>query len=332
MPSPDRVRDLLLWHQGALGDLLLAGPALMAIRDHYPQARITAVGHPERWGLLADTLELAGVWDGNEAVWAYLFTESRPPERLRTRLASFQFALYFSPRPNSDLGAGLRRGGVGQVGWLPAFPEDGQESVAAYQARHLAGLGVTMEPRPFRLVLKGDPQESGIPPLPEGRLAAVAPGSGHAVKNWPLAHYYELTRALAWERQVKILWLAGPAETALLPYLAGIAAAQGHTLVSGLNLRQMAGVLSRCRLYIGNDGGLTHLAAAAGAGAVLALFGPTDPRIWAPWGEQVRVLQAPCNEATCAREREIAGFDSRRLRDLAPEEVLAAAAALLDAG
>ena len=310
----------------------MAGPALKAIRDHYPQARITAVGHPERWGLLADTLELAGVWDGNEAVWAYLFTESLPPERLRTRLAPFQLALYFSPRPNSLLADSLRRGGVGQVGWLPAFPEDGRESVAAHQARHLAGLGLTMEVRPFRLVFKGNLRENGIPLLPQGPLAAVAPGSGHAVKNWPLSHYYELTRALAWERQVKILWLAGPAEAPLLPYLEGMAAAQGHTLVSGLNLRQMAGVLSRCRLYIGNDGGLTHLAAAAGAGGVLALFGPTDPRIWAPWGEQVRVLQAPCKAAPCAQAREISCSDPRRLKDLAPEEVLAAAIALLDTG
>ena len=49
---------MLIWHQGALGDLLLAGPALAALSRHYAGARITALGHPERWGLYARSLPL----------------------------------------------------------------------------------------------------------------------------------------------------------------------------------------------------------------------------------------------------------------------------------
>ena len=56
------------------------------------------------------------------------------------------------------------------------------------------------------------------------------------------------------------------------------------------NLYDLACWLSSARLYIGNDSGITHLAAASGA-PVLALFGPTDPAIWAPRGD-VRVLHA----------------------------------------
>ena len=50
---PAAVQRILIWHQGALGDLLVAGPALAALSRHYAGARITALGHPERWGLLA---------------------------------------------------------------------------------------------------------------------------------------------------------------------------------------------------------------------------------------------------------------------------------------
>lgn len=48
--------------------------------------------------------------------------------------------------------------------------------------------------------------------------------------------------------------------------------------------------LARARLYIGNDSGITHLAAAVGT-PVLALFGPTDPAVWAPRGPHVRVVR-----------------------------------------
>ena len=161
---------------------------------------------------------------------------------------------------------------------------------------------------------------------------AVAPGSGHAGKNWPLSHYYEASRALAWEFKLGVIWLAGPAEADAVPYLKALASAQGHLLLAGAPLEQVAAVLSRCRLFLGNDSGLTHLAAALGGPRVLALFGPTNPAVWAPPGEQVRILTGPCPQAPCARGREIPCPEPRCLQDLSPERVLAEARALLSAG
>jgi ADP-heptose:LPS heptosyltransferase len=91
----------------------------------------------------------------------------------------------------------------------------------------------------------------------------------------------------------------------------------------------VARVLSRCRLYIGNDSGLTHLAAAVGKPEVLALFGPTDPRVWASLGSRVRTLTGPCPQAPCALGRRITCPEKRCLDALAPEMVLAAAAQTL---
>jgi ADP-heptose:LPS heptosyltransferase len=118
-------------------------------------------------------------------------------------------------------------------------------------------------------------------------------------------------------------------ETGWLPYLEGIAAAQGHYLWENRSLKQVAAVLARCRLYVGGDSGLTHLAAAVGAPAVLALFGPTDPAIWAPPGEHVTVLTAPGQCVPCAQARDITCPAPRCLEDLTPARVLAAAGALL---
>ncbi len=333
LPRPEAVKEILIWHQGALGDLLLAGPALLALRRHYPQARITALGQPQLWSLLSPTLFLEAIWDSAAAAWTPLFLADAPlPPVLQERLAPFQLALVFSPRPHPALLARLAEAGITAVHWLPSFPAAGQDAVGTVLAAALARLGVAPVAASFRLLLGADwldqaPQLSG-----SGPFLAVAPGSGQKLKNWPLAHYYEATRSLAWQHGLQIIWLAGPAEEPILPYLQGLAAAQDHLLLANLPLTAVAATLARCRLYLGGDSGLTHLAAALGVPGVLALFGPTDPRVWAPRGKGVRVLEAPCPQAPCAAGREISCPEPRCLQDLTVEQVLATAAAMLQGG
>jgi heptosyltransferase III len=330
-PPPAAVQRILIWHQGALGDLLLAGPALAALSQHYAGARITALGHPERWGLLALSLPLDEVWDSSEARWVHLFTDGDVPLPLRGLLSRFQMALIFGPHPQAILQDHLRRAGIPAVHWLPSFPETDGEAVAALQARHLAGLGLNYVPGPFTLEMGPDP-EAELPELPgPGPWMAVAPGSGSRRKNWPLAHYYEVSRALGWKYGLRVVWLAGPAEGEMLPYLGPLTQAQGQLLLANRSLARVARVLSRCRLYIGNDSGLTHLAAAVAGPEVLALFGPTDPRVWAPLGRRVRTLWAPCPQTPEAVEGTISSLKAHCLEALAPETVLAAAAQALAA-
>lgn len=327
------MQKILIWHQGALGDLLLAGPALLAIRRRYPRAGIIAVGHPERWRLLAPTLSLEAVWDSAGAVWSPLFASDSPlPRQLTARLAAFELALVFSPRPHPSLLSRLAQAGVPAVIWLPSWPESGQEPVGACLAGHLAGLGVTVPPGPFRLVIDEKWQDQTPYLSGPGPFLAVAPGTGHPCKNWPLAHYYEVTRDLAWQHKLRVIWLAGPAEAAILPYLQGMAGAQDHLLLAGLPLTVVAAALARCRLYLGGDTGLTHLAAAAGVPGVLALFGPADPLVWAPRGDGVRVLRGPCPQAPCADPREITCPEPKCMQELSPGSVLEAAAELLARG
>ncbi len=330
LPLPEAVEKILIWHQGALGDLLLAGPALLAVRRHYPLARITALGHPERWALLTPTLFLEGVWDSATAVWAPLFVEDTPlPPMLRERLAPFQLALVFSPRPHPALLARLVQAGIAAVHWLPSFPLAGEDAVEMVQAAALARLGIAPAGAAFRLLI-GDDWADQAPRLSgPGPFLAVAPGSGHTCKNWPLGHYYEATRALAWQHGGQIIWLAGPAEEPILPYLQGLAAAQDHLLLANLPLTAVAATLARCRLYLGGDSGLTHLAATVGVPGVVALFGPTAPRVWAPQGEGVRVLTGPCPQTPCTPGRDITCTEPRCLEYLTVKQVLQTVTALL---
>ncbi len=101
----------------------------------------------------------------------------------------------------------------------------------------------------------------------------IHPFSGSASKNWPLPSFQHLAEHLEGE----VEWLAGPEEE--LP--------EAHRFH---NLRSLAEWLGGARLYVGNDSGITHLAAAAGVPTV-ALFGPTSRNVWSPRGDHVTIVQ-----------------------------------------
>jgi heptosyltransferase III len=109
--------------------------------------------------------------------------------------------------------------------------------------------------------------------IPES-FAVIHPFSGSAKKNWPLDRFRKLAREL--EQTMPVEWCAGPDDPPL------------EHAVRFDDLYELACWLSRASLYAGNDSGITHLAAAVGI-PVLALFGPTDPAVWAPRGANVRV-------------------------------------------
>ena len=83
--------------------------------------------------------------------------------------------------------------------------------------------------------------------------------------------------------------MEGPAD---VTPVAPLARRPGAVVARGLGLRTLGAVLARAGLFIGHDSGVSHLAAAWHA-PTLALFGPTDPALWAPVGPRVRVLRAP---------------------------------------
>lgn len=334
LPPPEQVQNILVWHAGALGDLLLAGPALQALSRYYSGSGLFGVGKRECWELLRGSLPVEAVWDADEGLWAWLFADvGAVPPKLAERLARLSLTLIFSPRLSEPVLTRFSQAGVPSVCWIPSFAENGREPVRSLQARHLAGLGLSYVPEPFFLKPEAEgANELTIAVPPDQPLLTVAPGSGSARKNWPLSHYFDLTRALAWEFGLHVVWLAGPAERQWLPYLQGMADSQGHSLAADLSLRQVARLLARTCLYIGGDSGITHLAAAARARRVIALYGPTDPRVWGPFGEGVTVVAAPGDCPPCTAGRDIACPESRCLGELSPDMVLKVAARLLAEG
>lgn len=138
----------------------------------------------------------------------------------------------------------------------------------------------------------------------KGGFLAIHPGSGSPRKNWAVDRFAALALALAPE--CSWLLIEGPADRE--PASALRNAAPGAITARELPPRVLGALLARAGLFVGNDSGVAHLAAAFGA-PTLALYGPTDPEVWGPVGPRVKTLRAK----------------DARLESLAVERVLDAA-------
>lgn len=146
--------------------------------------------------------------------------------------------------------------------------------------------------------------DPGIPvDGPRERYLCLMPGSTWASKSWPAAHFRQVVLR-ARSEGFAVVVLGSPEEAALCAEVAGDEAVD---LAGRTSLKEAAAWLRGAVGAIGNDSGLSHLAAACGT-PVLALYGATDPGGSAPWGRKVRILRregvpcAPCFKPVCAVE------------------------------
>lgn len=128
------------------------------------------------------------------------------------------------------------------------------------------------------------------------KVVVIHPGTATADKNWGLENFYRLAAQLQ-AQGLQTLFLLGPAE------LDRLTAAEFENLqavapcMSQLSLTQALALLSSVNVFIGNDSGITHLAAALGI-KTLAIFGPTEPSVYKPVGPAVKVFST--NQASFA--------------------------------
>jgi heptosyltransferase-3 len=210
---------------------------------------------------------------------------SLPPDVTRA-LAPFPAVVAYTQ--NAGLLHSLGASGARVIAKSPLPPTDGPHA-ARWLADAVGALGADPALAPPLLRATAE-EEAGARKWLERlgpRFLALHPGSGSPRKNWPAERYAALVAALSPDRP----WLLvdGPADTeaaALLSRLPSVVVARE------LPVRILGAVLARAGLYVGNDSGVSHLAAAFGA-PTLALFGPSDPRQWSPVGPHVAVVRSP---------------------------------------
>ena len=221
-------------------------------------------------------------WEAAET--AELFTEPGASASLRDGLEAFDAAIAYTRSADlaRSLGAAIPRLLVHD----PAPPPGGGH-VAEWLARPATLLGVSCAEAPPMLLATREEREQAAAILGElpRSFVAVHPGSGSPEKTWPAARFVSLLDSLGAE---PFLLVEGPADA---PAAAALRARDGAVTARGLAARVLGAVLARAAAYVGNDSGVTHLAAAWGAPTV-ALYGPTDPAVWSPLGPRVAIVRS----------------------------------------
>jgi len=166
--------------------------------------------------------------------------------------------------------------------------------------------------------------EEGVTSIP---LIAIHPGAAYGnAKRWPLDRLAVAADRLADELGAAIVVTAGPSEAELCAELVRMLRARVLNWGPRLNIPQLVALLSRSTLFIGNDSGVTHLAAAVGC-PTIAVFGPMDWNVTCPWSANAVVVRrsppcAPCFLRECPLNHEC-------MTAVTPDDVIAAARTLL---
>jgi ADP-heptose:LPS heptosyltransferase len=255
----------LVYHAGALGDFITTFPALVCWRARCPADRILFLGHRAHGVLAAAAGIVDQVIDIDAAASLPFF---RPDRKANPKLAAIEQSLLFT-RPGSPLESALVHAGCRRITRQDPFPAHPMPVVAFH-------LSLFPDHPPLRRLyqpLRKLARQEGNTSCPKTRMILIHPGSGGREKIWPAERFLELATRLNSDG-FQVGYCLGPAEEAGTggPF---------EPAYSSLSLLELCSLLGRTRLFIGNDAGVTHLAAALGV-PTLALFGPSDRSIWAP--------------------------------------------------
>ena len=266
------------------------------LRHGFPTAKITLVARREYGGLLLQAEVVDEVVGLDDPRTPALVSGAGSGGRDRSAwLSGFDLVLSWLNRSTSA---------SPESGLTICYGSGGRESISeVFYRRTLEAVGRDLLRRMdfdecARLPLSAIPDGPGFPlqdrPVGSRPLAVIHPGSGGEKKRWPLDGFLEVAGRLR-DKNVEGVFVTGEAEQALDRRVEAAARRLGWTWLRSPSLRALAPLLGKADLYLGNDSGITHLAAACG-GRVLALFRNDLAGAWRPYGDS-HVLSAEVIEA-----------------------------------
>lgn len=279
------MRKILVIRGGGLGDFILILPVLAALREKWPKAGIELLTHPETGELARISGYAERVHSIDAADTTALFS-TLPAEKKKNSLPKFlegvDLVVNFLPDTDGSVENTLRLV-VPRVLSIPQ-PIDNRIHAASQFLSALQALGIhSGQPGPH-LRVHLPHTENEFPPI------AVHPGSGSRLKNWKASGFARVILWLADSLGYDSVLITGEADSESRRCLLNELGSRRLPELRNVPLGQLASVLQNRSLFIGNDSGISHLAAALGT-PVLAFFGPTSPEVWRPLGERVRVVK-----------------------------------------
>jgi len=306
--------NILIIDFGQLGDVVLSLPALRLTRKRFPDARITVVvGKPggqiiRLSGFANEVIEVdrVSLRDGSKLVSiARIFKLVA-----RIRQSKFDFVIDLHSLSETNLLGFLsgapqrlfaRRPGR-SIDYLANFnpqppAEDNSDHLVDRYLKVLRPLGVENPSRipTLRTSSKADRHVESLLKKEKAQsntlLVGLFPGAGHAGRRWAVERFAELADYLIRNDRVRVIVFAGPEERALIPQLKTLFP-QDTIFFDQLTIEQLASAQARLTLFISNDTGPMHIAAAVGTPVITLLDRPTA-NSFIPIGEQHRLVGGP---------------------------------------
>lgn len=284
----------LIHHDGALGDVLLSLACIRKLREGGEVLHFA--GRNDIGRLLRDSGAVGEASDSSDRRYGELYG-GKGGRDLGTFLARFDRAVVFTVDAGNLVITALREAIADTKVVITAPPSGARISAARYRLGQLdADAG--MESGPFLSVPPAHGAMAAAMLLRWGwrgdrPLVMVHPGSGGRAKRWPLDRFFSVIKGLGAEQELFVVIATGPEEDDLfLDRVETFCRSQEGAVHAGdADLSALMALLEPCSVYVGNDSGVSHLAAAAGT-PTIALFGPTDPLVWGPVGRRVSVISA----------------------------------------
>lgn len=320
-----KIKNILVFRVGQLGDTIVALPAMWAVREHFPGAQITLLSDYHSgtdYVLSEDLLSRSGIFD--DFIFYEASLEGSNPTKLikllpELRRRRFDMLVYLAPRVRTrwqvrrDLfffrAAGIRRF-IGHRGLKPLpQKQNGVILPVEHEADHLlsrlsksgipvSGPGAGCTDLKLTIEEKQKAEHyirSHISHKNFSVLVGFGPGSKWPSKIWPKEHYVEVGKQLISRFGIVPVIFGGEEDKVVGDWLLR-EWCEGVNAAGKLTVRESAVALQQCRLYIGNDTGVMHLASAVGT-ACVAIFSAQDwPGRWYPYGNKNVVLRKsmPC--------------------------------------
>lgn len=302
---------LVVVHQGALGDFLLMLPVLEGLHLSYPNLRVDFWSKKIHFDLIA-AKPFAGNFhscDGSE-IMPFLHENPAREAPIPPFFRTAQAVLIFGQKSSRVLAATLGERLSCPVHWIHSFPAPDADPpsdlipplhTCEYLKAQIRSLGWSVT-ETFAHIEAGKDERSRVREWlaqrgisKEHRPLLIHPGSGGRKKIWPLSRWWNLLGWVQERHPQPVVMTLGPADEHLRKF-AEEAQSLGAHPVEEISLPRLAAFMAESRLYVGSDSGVSHLAAAIGLPSVV-IFGPTNPKIWAPQGSQVHIVRSHREES-----------------------------------
>ena len=311
-------------HPGALGDVLLALPALRNIRRQWPGRSMGLLARDDIALLLLQCGEVEQAFPWSDNLLALLYAgPASAPQPVVDWLARCDVAVAWLSSGQEELQRSLLAMGARRV--LSGSPHDSGLKSRHQQDRFGEAVGLadphlrSSDPLrlPESLNQEGRRLLESVGLDPRDDLVAVHPGSGSRHKCLPSSRLAELIGAMRLQGCRPFL-IGGPADHQALHDLVTEMSSE-VPVVRDHPIGTIAGVLRQASLFVGHDSGLTHLAAWLHCRTVAA-FGPTDPSRWAPRGPLISIIRGL--ECLCEDWATVTGCRSKPCLSLSVQELL----------